>query len=300
MVKTLRIASIAAVVLAAAFFVFPAVFGVQREKETEQFLKSPGIIEQLGNADDRKKTPGDSQDSPLVKQAEAFALYLNPPEPKESAEGPARTIGDTPRPRTVTPKFELIGTSFYALDPQLSLALIDEPGKGFRWVRQSNKVGHLIIEQIKDGALVVRDGQNTFELVAKRPEKINLVKGTLPIGPAVAAPAPAAPVVAAPAPAAPPPAPQPVEIHPEEILAKLMAMKADAESDVNNPEYTGENAEMFDKLISEFKAMRITDQEAKKLGQLGEDLNDIYRDPNLAEDKADENNANSSEANNPQ
>ncbi len=295
MLKTLRIAGIAAVVLAAAFFIFPAVFGMQREEETEQFLKSPGIIEQLGKADDLKKTPGDSQDSPLVKQAEAFALYLNPPKPKEPtpAEGPARSIGDTPRPRIVTPKFELIGTSFYASDPQLSLALIDVPGSGFRWVRQSSNVGHLIIEQIKDGAIVVRDGQNTFELVAKRPEKINLIKGKAapPTGPA-------ADIAAAESEL--PPAPQPVEIPPEEILAKLMAMKADAEADVNNPEYSGESAEMFDKLISEFKAMRITDQEAKKLGQLGEDLNDIYRDSNLAEDKADENDANSSEANTPQ
>jgi hypothetical protein len=59
----------------------------------------------------------------------------------------------------------------------MSLALIDEPGKGLRWVKQSSEVGHLIIEQVKDGEIVVRDGQRTFELVAERPKKVSLLKG---------------------------------------------------------------------------------------------------------------------------
>jgi hypothetical protein len=59
----------------------------------------------------------------------------------------------------------------------LSLALIDEPGKGLHWVRQSSKVGHLLIEQIKDGLIVVKDGKGTFELEAEQKPEISLLEG---------------------------------------------------------------------------------------------------------------------------
>jgi hypothetical protein len=305
MIRALRIASIAAVVLAAAFFVFPAVFGVQREEETEQFLKSPGIIEQLGKADDRKKTKSDSsQDAPLVKQAEAFALYLNPPQPKEPAEGPVLpTGGDVPRPRMVTPKFELIGTSFYASAPQLSLALIDEPGRGLRWVRQSGEVGHLIIEEVKDGVIVVRDGEKTFELTAERPQKINLIKGSTdningeaPPGSEGIKEEDERPKKINLVKGSPgrrsgkgPPRRKEVKVQMEEIQTKLMAMKAKTESGPNDSGHMGKGDAMLDKLISEVKTMRISTEEAKKLGDLGKTLEDNQEEANQPVDKGDVN-----------
>jgi hypothetical protein len=167
MIKTLRITSIIVAVLAAVFVVFPTVFGVRSDEQVEGFLNSTGSIERFKEArgDENKDIGG--QSSPLVREADAFALYLNPPaKPKRAAVShrPARP----PRPAgPVSAKFELLGTSVYPSHPELSLALIDEPGKGFHWVRQGGKVGHLIIEQIKDGLVVVRDGQRTFELVAE-------------------------------------------------------------------------------------------------------------------------------------
>jgi hypothetical protein len=84
------------------------------------------------------------------------------------------------RPKSVSAKFKLVGTSRHESQPEMSLALIDEPGKGLHWVRPSSKVGHLIIEQVRDGVVVVRDGASTFELVAERRERKSLIKSTMP------------------------------------------------------------------------------------------------------------------------
>ena len=179
MIKTLRITSIMAAILAAVFLVFSAAFGVRSDEQVEEFLRSAGAIEEFNKAKGEKIAKSRSQVSPLVKQAEDFALYLNPP-PKPKPRRPARESREpsvTPKPRAVSAKFTLKGTSYYPSHPELSLALIDEPGKDMRWVRQSGKVGHLIIEQVRDGLVVVRDGQRTFELAAERPEKKSLLKG---------------------------------------------------------------------------------------------------------------------------
>ncbi len=177
MIKTLRITSVMAAILAAVFFVFPAVFGVRSDEQVEGFLDSAGAIEEFKSDRGEKSAKSERQISPLVEQAKDFALYLNPPPaPKPKRTAKPRKPSVSPKPRTVSPKFTLVGTSYYASHPELSLALIDEPGKDLRWVSQSSKVGHLVIEEVKDGVVVVRDGQRTFELVAKRPEKRSLVK----------------------------------------------------------------------------------------------------------------------------
>jgi hypothetical protein len=81
-------------------------------------------------------------------------------------------------PRGSSSQFKLIATCVSQSNPQLSLALIDLPGEGFKWVRQSAMVGYLVINEIKDGSLVVHDGQRTFSvLIEPRPQQVSLVKG---------------------------------------------------------------------------------------------------------------------------
>ena len=156
MIRALRITSIIAVVSAAVFFVLPAFLGARGDEQIEQFLNSAGAIEKFNDARGDRIEDSRHEISPLVKQAEAFALYLNPPV-KPSLPEPS-VSRSKPRPRgPVAPKFKLVGTSYYTLHPEQSLALIDEPGKGLRWVKQSGEVGHLIIEKVKDGIVVVRD-----------------------------------------------------------------------------------------------------------------------------------------------
>ncbi len=172
MVNTLKITTIITAVLAVVFLMFSVSFGLRTDPEIERFLEMPGAIEKFKTGSAAKAEKQD-QHSPLMKQAEAFALRIQPPKPKITRK-PTRTIA---RPTTVKPKFTLIGTSIYLLDPLRSLALIDEPGKGLHWVKKADNVGHLTIEQINDGHILVRDGQRTETLYAIRPEKKSLIKG---------------------------------------------------------------------------------------------------------------------------
>jgi len=180
MIKTLRITSIVAAVLAViflVFFVFPVVFGGYSDEHLEESLDSPGVIERFNKTEGNKAKTGQNEISPLVQQAGAFALYLNPPKPKMPRTPTGSGASGVTRGPAVTPQFKVIGTSYYKGRPELSIALIDEPGKGLHWVRQSSKVGHLLIEQVKDGLIVVKDSRGTFELEAEQKPEISLLEG---------------------------------------------------------------------------------------------------------------------------
>ncbi len=170
MIKTLRITSVVAAILAGVFFVFPVVYGVRSDESIDEFLSLPSVREKFEDVADSKAKTGESRVSPLVEQAEAFALYLNPLKTtvQKTSIGPKTTISSRV---SVTPKFKVFGTSYCAGNPELSQALIDEPGRGRHWVRQSGKVGHLLIEQVKDGLIVVKSSDKTFEIpVEQKPE----------------------------------------------------------------------------------------------------------------------------------
>lgn len=303
--KTLRITGIIAVASVAILFTLPALFGVHHDEKVEQFLNSPGAIEKFNKAKADKPAGSLEQISPLIKQADAFALYLNPPaKPEPKTTTPSRARREEPRPTgPVSSKFKLIGTSYYELRPDLSLALIDEPGKGLNWVRQSGKVGHLIIENIKDALVVVRDGKRTFELTCERPEKTSLVKKRPPPG------------IPGKSIQKPPP-----EVSADELAAlveeqeKFMAhLKMSDEELVALAE---EQAAAFEKLMpqeaarakrifAEREAMRVTPQEASTLGSLGRKLKKSRLDtnntePNDTESEPNQGDAISSEPNSPE
>jgi hypothetical protein len=48
--------------------------------------------------------------------------------------------------------------------PEKSLALVSEPGQGERWVRKGDQLGRLVVESIRDGTLVYRDGAELREV----------------------------------------------------------------------------------------------------------------------------------------
>lgn len=281
MIKTLRITGVLAVVLTVLFLVLPAVFGVRGDELAEQFLSSPGAIEAFNEAKGQKGEKSDSQVSPLVKEAEAFGLYLNPPKPKAPPRPAARERSvSVPRPAVVSAKFDLIGTSYYELRPELSLALIDEPGEGLHWVRQSSKVGHLVIEQIKDGLVVVRDGQRTFELEVERPKKKSLVKGSISDARITST------------------EPSPIRAEEKVLLGRLVdevgeppppwgererdLMKR-VSGDLEASEGLSEKARA-ERIFAELEAMRVGDEEARRLGRLGERLREVRRDRHHAQD----------------
>ena len=292
MIKTLRITSIAVGILTVSLFAFSAFFGSRGDKDIDKFIKSPGVIELFNKAKIAEAKKGNDQVSPFVRQAEAFALYLNPPpEAPKPIKTPSRPTVNVPRPPRVTAKFKLIGTSYYADRPEQSLALIDDPGKGLRWVGQSEKVGHLVFEQIKDGVVVVRDGKKTFELTADRPKKISLVKSPTPKVIPKPAPKPvlqslikqpddkpAAEVVTS---KPPPVTDEKTRALMEAFVSKMQAVQAKTEAnEVDVEKGIGENIEMMDKFVSDFQAMRITAEESNNLGHLGKELKEIQMEPN--------------------
>ncbi|KPL23022.1 MAG: hypothetical protein AMJ75_06930 [Phycisphaerae bacterium SM1_79] len=297
MIKTLRITSVVAAILAGIFFVFSVFFGVRSDESIEEFLSSPSVIEQFKNAVGNETKANESRISPLVQQADAFRLYLNPPEPKTPRPpiGPGTTA--IARQPAVTPIFPVIATSVNEARPELSLALIDEPGKGLHWVRPSDKVGHLSIEQIKSGLLVVKGTNETFELVAEQKPQKNFLEEQPPVSTVPAAPtAPTGPrsgfsassrrrtslAATRSRPPQPPPPPRDPEEDAklEELVSRLKDLRRSYKSDkTDSGPNDEEKAAMMDELISNFKSSRVSAEEAQRLDKLGKTLKDAI-DPN--------------------
>jgi hypothetical protein len=177
MVKTLKITTFFIAAVALCFIIFISAKGIASNKDFEKFLAVPGVAEQLQTGSAVKKAPDSEQETPLIRQAKAFALRINPPPPPEPVRVKPPPSVEAPRPQApVTAKFKLVGTSYHIGDEKNSWALIDEVGKGWHWVKQGETVGHLVIEGISDGIVLIRDGSNTYELTAERREKPNYVK----------------------------------------------------------------------------------------------------------------------------
>jgi len=279
MLKTLRITGILTAVFAIVVFVFVAVPVVRADTKDDQILNSKSVMEEFKKAKGTGSRKTKDEKSPLVKEAESFAKYLNPPKPKP-ARKPSKTRKSKPKPRPkrVSVKFKLVGTSYYASNPDLSLALIDQPGKGLRWVRSGSKVGHLLIEKIADGSIMVKDGAKEIELVAERPPKKSLLrnksgkeqtKTKSEITSTIATSQDEAEV-----------SPRISEAESALMDAFIGKMKAAQQQDQPDVQQSGEGtAAMMEKLMTELAATRVDEQEAKRLDELGKALKGIS--PNI-------------------
>ncbi|MFC1636704.1 hypothetical protein ACFL5Z_17895 [Planctomycetota bacterium] len=284
----LRIISLIAAVMAGVFFVFPVIYGVDSDEQVKEFLKTPEVREKFENAADSRINRNKDLTSPLVKQARAFASYLNPkPTAKRSPTASKRSTIKSALP--VTPKFKLRGTSYCENDPNMSLALIDEPGKGRHWVGPSSKVGHLLIEQIKDGLIVVQSSEETFELAIEE----STVKSVSPPPRRTSSQArfsPKLPVSSKkPATISRPSTTVSLKQEPEEnerdtrakaLIEKLRNLQKDTVSDKTAGVEDKDKAARIERLISQYQSTRISPEEAKKLGNLGKTLKDAESDPN--------------------
>lgn len=276
MIKTLRITTIVAAILAAVFFILPVAFGVRNDEEFEKFLASAGVVKKFNKATTRT-TADASETSPLLKQAEVFTRIINPPPPpKPVAVTPQPTIA--PTPIITTPKFTLVGISFYQARPEMSFAFIDEPGKGLRWVRQGSSIGHLVLKEVKDGLVVVSDGQTTSEIKVLQTPQAGFVNISSPVSStppaltgtktaAATLPAQATTVTLAPPP--PPPVTDEETALIEQFMKSLQANDAGAVDPQN-----------IDALFADLGSMRVGPDEAEKLKDLPKQLQDPNQDPN--------------------
>ena len=297
MIKTLRITTIVAAILAGLIIVFPVAFGVRADVEAEQFLNSPGAIEKFKQTQSHEQKDDTTQSSPLVKQAQAFALYLNPPPVAKQTIPMRRQSIIPPKPLKASAQFKLIATSVHETRPEESLAFISEPGSGLRWIRPGDEVGHVTIEQIKNGLIVYRDQQGTSTELSAEPRQpeISLLEGAASASSVVSSQV--APTLPSTAPSTAPAVktrpsvtmsrPTMPEISPAEsealegLVEKLRALQIGPKSDKTTTGRSPEaNAAMMEKLISDFRSMRVDAQEAKKLDDLGKKLNGTQQDPN--------------------
>jgi hypothetical protein len=295
MIKTLRITSIGAAILAAVIIVFSVVFGVRSDEKIEEFINSPTVMEKFNKAMGNKVKTSQSETSPLVKQAGSFALYLNPPKSRAPST-PTGRGGAIARVPAVTPKFKVIGTSYYEGRPDLSLALIDEPGKGLHWVRQGGQVGHLSIKQIKDSLVVVSDNGRTYELAAEQQPEPSLLEGApdvrKPAGASVRAggrissrtslPASGSDSTGKTKAASETPKPRMStgqEQRMNELVEKLREIQRNFTSDkAGSVPNAKEKAAMMESLINKFKSSsQLSPEEAKRLGDLGRELKDVWQ-----------------------
>jgi hypothetical protein len=182
MIKTMRLTGFIVAAVTLGLLIFISARSMGANSKVENLLKIPGAAEQFqANLAGKREISTGEQDTPLVTQAKAFALRINPPPPP----APVVKTPDqgAPRPKVeITAKFKLIGTSYHIGDANDSWALIDEVGKGFHWVKQGSKIGYLIIEKVGYGSVLINDNGRTYELAADREKRPDLVKsytGTL-------------------------------------------------------------------------------------------------------------------------
>lgn len=190
MIKLLKLASYLSIALAISTAVFAGI-GITRENDTfserADFLDKPTVIERLRELKitktDKDKT------SPLVVQAKAFALRINPPVviPPDPPKKPKRNTGKQPlttikrvakeiiRPST----YKLVATCRYEKFPEKSLAMLDVTSKGLLWFRQGDELGPNKIHRIEDGRIVLRQGSvESFLEVPKQNTVSSLLKGS--------------------------------------------------------------------------------------------------------------------------
>lgn len=171
MVRALMVFSALALIFAGLVFVLCLVQILQGTPSTKL---DPGIPirEKLMQVGDVNKSLQETV-SPLVKQAESFALYLNSPQAQESKStliSKSRQMYSVSNLKSseTTPKFRLLATIHYRLKPEKSMALVTEPGSGTHWVKRGAHLGHFVIEKIKQGIIIYRNGDQLSEMVVDK------------------------------------------------------------------------------------------------------------------------------------
>ena len=147
----------------------------QHDARIEAFLKGPSAVERF-KAQGSGVGERSAEEPPLVVQAKALALLLNPPKSPERPSPAGVTAKPSPgapavRPAAPSVRFKLCGTSYYPNEPQRSMALICDVGAvegGERWVKEGARVGHFVIHEIRRGVIVYRDGEQLREMAVER------------------------------------------------------------------------------------------------------------------------------------
>jgi hypothetical protein len=180
MVRLLYILGIGAILGASALIGLWLRERGRHSPQLEETCNRPGAV-QMFKAQANRSGARPAEVSPLVLQAEAFSRHLNPPKDAERPSAPAERLprfarndmaSSVPpvRPPAPSPRFKLRGTSYYPNQPRKSMALISDLGSAEgndRWVKEGTQLGHFVIQEIRRGAIVYRDGDNLREMAVE-------------------------------------------------------------------------------------------------------------------------------------
>jgi hypothetical protein len=191
MVKTLRLTSAAAVVLAAVVFAsvlgylgpvsfLPWHAGTGPDKQTESILAGPSAVERFKTVHGKDVNTGDTT-PPLIRQAEMFAGIIDPPPLPDAPPKPSIDLPRTPttavKPLGVmSSKFELVGTC-YSSNPKTSYAYIRLPDNTCQWVGVEAQIGHLAVKEIRKDSIICWDGKGNVTIaVPEVPQTASLLE----------------------------------------------------------------------------------------------------------------------------
>jgi len=195
MARMLHILSVAVIVAAGIVLIRCVQQWGASDPEAAVLLAAPSAVERFGTGVQQRAMVADGQVSPLVAQAQMLAGILDPPKPlvpPEPVRIPSlqnRAVAKTASPlvrreepkmmsmlelRSHSVRFSVRATSYYADRPEKSMALIAEPGEkagSEQWVREGHKLGHFVVHEIRQGAVVFRQGQDLKEVAVDQSQK---------------------------------------------------------------------------------------------------------------------------------
>jgi hypothetical protein len=275
MIKTLHITSIIVGIFTVSLIVFGVVFGNQNSTESYKILQSPSAIEKFKTGSSKTSSQKNKQVSPLVTEAKSFALYLNPPpkpEPKQKPATKSKPKTKAKEPKTpVSAKFKLIGTAYYPLSPKTSMALVDQPGKGLSWIRQGEKVEHIILEQVKDGSIIIQEGNRTREMKTPARAEEQTIQKFMSSGITTSKNAGSKIGITPRVKGSLPSRAEPT-VTPEQMAALQKVFSKVGASIEGGGEPNESEVQMLDEVFSSISQTRMNDNEANRLRALGKEL----------------------------
>jgi len=169
MVRALHTFSVLTLISAGVVFMLCLAPRLRGGPEIEQNANL-SIVEKFSQAGVYSEKSSHKTLSPHVKQAKAFALYLNPPQPPngEQAPVPGGTLTQTlsaDRAVESKPNFRLFATSYYRSKPEESMALVSESGGRPRWIKQGTLLGHFVVTKVMRGKIVYKDDYRQHEMM---------------------------------------------------------------------------------------------------------------------------------------
>jgi len=181
MLLVLRISSVVALALAGLLFIVSGIRLSGDDPKIARIRGGPTAMQKFQEAS-RGSAGSLNAVSPLMAQAQAFAAHLT--RSQSPAPAVAQRVVPAPRPATPVERLKLHATSYCLDQPGKSMALVSEVAagrEGQRWVRPGTRFGSFVVQEVRPGAIVYRDGDQVREAAvepgAGRP---SLVRGLRP------------------------------------------------------------------------------------------------------------------------